>query len=83
MIQSYHVPFHRSLHMHYTIVNSPSGEMKLRPHIEEFTFSSKTPESHFALLPLEDSIECYRLLSGTIKFRLIMFWDDSAAEVKV
>ncbi|XP_042896384.1 zinc finger TRAF-type-containing protein 1-B [Parasteatoda tepidariorum] len=68
----------RPIHMHYTVVKGPLGEMKLRPHIEEFKFSDETPESHYALLPLEDSIECYRLLSGTIRFRLIMFWDDSS-----
>ncbi|KAG8187446.1 hypothetical protein JTE90_009518 [Oedothorax gibbosus] len=72
----------RSIHMHYTIVNCPAGEMKIKPKVEDFTFSSKNPESHFALLPLVDSMECYRLLSGTIKFRLIMFWNDSREEVK-
>ncbi|CAL1280846.1 unnamed protein product [Larinioides sclopetarius] len=68
----------RTINMHYTVVKGPLGEMKLHPHIEEFKFSDETPESHYALLPLEDSSECYKLLSGTIRFRLIMFWDDSA-----
>ncbi|GFU06317.1 cysteine and histidine-rich protein 1-B [Nephila pilipes] len=68
----------RTIYMHYTVVKGPLGEMKMQPHIEEFKFSDETPESHYALLPLDDSSECYKLLSGTIRFRLIMFWDDSA-----
>lgn len=63
----------RPINLFYTVVRGPFGEMKVRPKIESFKFSDATPESHYAQLALEDSIECYRLLSGTIRFRLIMF----------
>lgn len=55
------------------ILKGPFGEMKIRPKVDKFVFSDSTPESHFSELLLDDSIECYRLLSGTIRFRLVMF----------
>lgn len=64
--------------MYYTVVRGPFGEMKVRPKIESHKFTDDSPESHYAPLCLEDSIECYRLLSGTIRFRLLMFWDNAS-----
>ncbi|XP_054716416.1 zinc finger TRAF-type-containing protein 1 homolog [Uloborus diversus] len=71
----------RDIFLRYMLVKGPFGEMKIKPKLEKFRFGDTSRESHYAQLALQDSSECFRLLSGTIRFRLMMFWDDKSSDV--
>ncbi|XP_074594570.1 zinc finger TRAF-type-containing protein 1-B [Brevipalpus obovatus] len=62
------------LDFHFVILKGPYGDMKVTPRIYRSEFTSSKMESNYNPLPLMDSTECNRLLSGkVIHFRFFMF----------
>lgn len=68
------VSFAITFHVNIIFLKGPYGDMKVFPEIYRSEFSDSKGESNYNALPLVDSNECNRLLSGkAIHFRFWIF----------